>query len=433
MQKRTNLSQKQSYQWQLVEELFTPLPKNVLQDLENLPEILRKVWPLKKAHKESLPRDIAALSRILTSERGNLKLPYWHKPAFISAYLYYFLPWNLIRLCSLLYGLKLPEPTGYYKAQIEAQSNNEALPLLIDIGAGPLTFILALWLIKPEWRTLPLQCIAVDKAAQPLEIGRKIFYEMAKFHKQEPWKIAICKQSLTKYTLPKNYTANGWLWLASFVNVLNEMEIKNNKKNDFSEEALEGWLGYFQHIKINDASRILFVEPGTRKGGNIIQVIRLWAVENELIPESPCSHSQNCPLYSISNIFSKNLTKQQNSSYGNSWCHFTFAVPAGPKWLLDLSGSAGLTKETLSLSFLLVNFNNDLKITHLSRNNPVCARIISHVFKTAYNANCRYGCADGNLVLLPNSKNLYSGSLVKAQYTKQKDEKSGAVILEPAD
>lgn len=444
MHKNLKILQKPASQWQLAGELFPPLSKNILEELDFFPEILEKVRPLKKAHKEVLPQDIAALSRILTSERGNLSLPYWHKPAFISAYLYYFLPWNLLRLCALLGNLKLPDPCGEFKveAEINKRTHSDAqikkadplFPLLIDIGSGPLTFILALWLMKPEWRGLPIHCIAVDKSGQPLEIGRKIFYEMANFHKQKPWKIELCRQSLSQYTLPKNYTANGQLWLASFVNVLNELEIKTKEKKDFPEEdVLAGWFDYFQFIKINDASRILFVEPGTRRGGNLIQKIRLWAVENELTPESPCTHSQECPLYKSHNTINKNQTKRQHSSYDNSWCHFTFAVPHGPKWLLDLSKLSGLTKQALSLSFLLLSFENDFKIGNISSHNPAFVRIISHVFKTGYNENCRYGCAGNKLVLLPNSKNLYSGSLVKAQLTKEIDEKSGAVIVEPVD
>ena len=84
--------------WPQAEPLFPPLDADARTALERLPEALHKVWPLNAAHRRSLPEDVAALSRLLTTERRDLRHPYWSSPAFVSAYLYYFLPWNLLRL-----------------------------------------------------------------------------------------------------------------------------------------------------------------------------------------------------------------------------------------------------------------------------------------------------------------------------------------------
>ena len=93
--------------WPQAEPLFPPLDADARNALERLPEALHKIWPLNAAHRRSLPEDVAALSRLLTTERRDLRHPYWSSPAFVSAYLYYFLPWNLLRLARLLAALPL--------------------------------------------------------------------------------------------------------------------------------------------------------------------------------------------------------------------------------------------------------------------------------------------------------------------------------------
>ena len=96
--------------WQGAEALFPPLMEEARHILEQLPQALSRVWPLSKAHRRTLPDDVARLSRLLTTERAALDRPYWSSPAFVSAYLYYFLPWNLVRLTRLLSAMPLPDP-----------------------------------------------------------------------------------------------------------------------------------------------------------------------------------------------------------------------------------------------------------------------------------------------------------------------------------
>ncbi|WP_448339637.1 hypothetical protein AB9L13_12365 [Desulfovibrio piger] len=85
--------------------------------------------PLRSAHYRNLPADIEALSRLLTCERSGLYRPYWSSPASTSAYLYYFLPWNVLRLARLFRSLPLPDPRLWLE---KGQT-----PLLLDGGSGP--------------------------------------------------------------------------------------------------------------------------------------------------------------------------------------------------------------------------------------------------------------------------------------------------------
>jgi hypothetical protein len=120
-------------------ELFTPLSADARRALEQLPAALDAVLPLKTAHRRDLPAAVQELSARLTCERGGNERPYWSSPRLASAYLRYFLPWNLARLIRLMGGLELPDPP--------AEAAQRAM--LLDIGSGPLTLPLALWLAKP--------------------------------------------------------------------------------------------------------------------------------------------------------------------------------------------------------------------------------------------------------------------------------------------
>ena len=98
--------------WRMDSELLPALPDVVRRELDALGQALRTVRPLRSAHYRDLPADIEALSRLLTCERSGLYRPYWSSPASTSAYLYYFLPWNVLRLARLFRSLPLPDPAS---------------------------------------------------------------------------------------------------------------------------------------------------------------------------------------------------------------------------------------------------------------------------------------------------------------------------------
>ena len=111
-------------------QLFPRPVASLLIGLDKLPELLTRVMPLKSKHRGALPGQIRALSTYLTAERDQLPRDYMNQPPLLSAYLNYFMPWNIYRQGRLLAGLQLRIRPG---AQI------------VDLGAGPLTFLLALW------------------------------------------------------------------------------------------------------------------------------------------------------------------------------------------------------------------------------------------------------------------------------------------------
>ncbi len=370
--------------WRPAAQLLPPVPEETRRLLERLPEALRRVRPLSAAHRRSLPDDVAALSQLLTTERAGLQRPYWSSPAAVSAYLYYFLPWNLLRLVRLLAALPLPDPRA------AAPEGGQAL--LLDLGSGPLTLPLALWLARPQWRSAPIQVLAVDTAAQPLDLGRDLLTALGELHGAPVWPVRVARAPLERAARAAGpLLAGGKVrpWLVSAANVLNELRFGGHggygayPEDEEAEERLQGcrderleallaslgplfWertadgptaelepparaggrnaggrktVGATVAAGLAAGPDLLVVEPGTRLGGGTVMRLRRLALEGGLRATAPCPHSAACPLL---------------EERGRGWCHFTFDSGGAPAWLEQLSAQSGLAKSGLSLAPLLL-------------------------------------------------------------------------------
>ena len=125
-----------------------------------------------------LPNRIRDLSLSLTADReGGPRPGYLSDPRELAAYAWYFLPWNLLRLCRLLPGLDLTLPED---------------GLVCDLGTGPLTLPLALWLSRPDLRRTRLRFVCTDRSRRALDLGVRLFTEVAGFDptsRDAPWRM----------------------------------------------------------------------------------------------------------------------------------------------------------------------------------------------------------------------------------------------------
>ncbi len=388
-----------------MQELFPPLPHHIRESLQNFPRVLQAAMPMQAKHKVLLPDAIEELSTRLTSERGLLQQPYWSAPRFTSAYVWYFLPWNIIRLARLLHGLDLPEPTP-----MPIKKGGPAVPrIFADMGSGPLSLPIALWLAKPAWRKIPLTVVCTDISPHPLGAGQRIFEELA--GKDSPWRI-VTRRCHLEGTAAEIHKTEGIPWLITAANVCNELKGRHDQSTEDRLEEVMGKL--LSTINAPDA-RLLFVEPGTRLGGKTIVTLREVAQSYDLMPLSPCAHAHECPLDET-----------------RTWCHFTFDIQGAPHWLTDLSAKANLRKDALSLSFVLLK---SLRDAEENVDTPLDeARIISAPFRVPGLAGfARYACAAQGLALLGKAQSLPSGALVRITPPTEDsatDKKSGAFILE---
>ena len=420
-------------------ELF-PLTAVRKESFALLHTALNAVLPLKKSHREALPRNIIELSRLLTVNRADLRSPYWAKPALTSAYVHYFLPWNIYRLSRLLAGLQLPKPDeGHF---------------VLDVGSGPLTMPLALWLAHPQWRKKKLQLVAADCAGHPLRLGKELLVRLAEEEGVEPWDIHLvqapflqalrsCQPMLKKGQKPLLVTA---------ANVLNELPFPKKARFEDDEEESEEELYYsrFEDVvssvgyllrKGPDNARALFVEPGTRLGGLTLMRLRGMILEQGLEVHGPCPHHGLCPL-----LQEMDFADETSRIAGKTWCHATFAPIGAPDWLAELTAQTGFARESLSLSWLEVGKEQEAQELsaneegdsaqakgHNRSRSAIEARVISNAFSVPGLGRCRYACSQLGLLLLADAQDIPDGASltldVKDIGAARKDRRSGARIL----
>lgn len=384
--------------------------------LELLPDALQKVWPLSTRHRRCLPDDIRRLSALLTTGRHELAsgFSYWSDSGFTSAYLYYFLPWNLVRLSGVLPELPLSAPEN---------DDNDAPAIWWDAGSGPLTLPMALWLSKPQWHDSPIKVWASDNAERPLKLGRALFHEWGRIVDRPTWEMRIEKSRFTN--LERGLSTIGNLewkekkhgpWLFSAANFLNEIvergrrgraegRVHHNLANSiFPADSLDWCSG-----------QMLFVEPGTRLGSRMIMQAREEALERGMPVLYPCTHQSACPL--------------QRGDSGKTWCHFCAASNYAPEWLRTLSRKCGLDKKRLSLSILFLG----RKVISNFHERVGLARIISdRIFLPDLKITARYACMKAGIILLEDRGEHAYGDIIRISLGNNnglKDKKHGIPVI----
>lgn len=371
---------------------LTPFTKQLL---EILPYILDKTLHLSHSQRIALPDDIHNLSCLLTSERKGLYKSYWSNARFCSAYLWYFFPWNLIRLTSLISNLALPEP----KSEV----------VIMDLGSGPLTLPVALWLSKPTWRNCKIKLICVDTAIQPMNIGLKLFKQIAAQLKESfVWDVTLIRGNYTQVLK----SISSPLHLIMSGNMLNELK---GKTNHLIRSRMEQMVMLINNVLHSDGAA-LFVEPGTRLGGKLMSTLREVAIQDTFISIAPCTHTAFCPLFNSTN---------------NLWCHVLFDVDA-PRWLLNLSQAAKLSKVKVSFSFQLLRYRkNTLKLLD-NTTSFLTGRVLSGGFPVLGMGTAQYVCTKKGLALMSYTRGIPSGArvLCKPLPGNQRDIRSGALKVE---
>ena len=434
----------------MMKPLFSAPDSFSRRALERLFPILDSVMPMNGAQRRDLAMACRDLSAMLTTERNALARPYWTSPRLTSAYLRYFLPWNLVRLSALLPGLdfgRIPDE-----------------PVILDMGSGPLTLPIALWMSRPDLRERPVTLIASDTTPHILELGRKIFDALrAELFPESPWTLRTMRASVTQAP-HRVYAKPGSLWMMSMGNVLNEMEERRAKPGHQMADRMRELLESSAEM-LCENGLLLSVEPGTRLGGRLVAHLRksaLGGVEEEpeyedltsfalreeqagrreeedddwdddmddfglpplFMPLSPCPHAGSCPM----------LDRRTTA-----WCHMNAPADHAPESLRALSARAGLDKDSVSLSFLLMRRMSLEEIEGFTpperpEGRRVAARIISDAFVVpGYPGRARYACSPLGLSLIPDSSHLPAGALCEARVTRERDMKSRAVVLSLED
>jgi hypothetical protein len=395
--------------------LFPPLSPESRRILEGFFPLIDKVFPVPKQFRPVLSRDVAELSQLLTARRGSRQASYLGQPKYLSAYLRYFLPWNLYRLCRLLPALPLSLNGG---------------DAIIDLGSGPLTLPAALWISRPGLRDRPLEFRCVDRAAPALDAGKRFFAALS--GGASPWTIKTIKSG----TVPGPGDPPARLTTA--VNFFNELY------EDMPHADSAGLRRFAeQQARLLDSltaaeGALLVVEPGVPRSGEFTAALRAALLEGGREPAAPCPHAGLCPC-----------PGGRDSRGKGRWCHFAFDTRDAPPALLKLSATAGLPKDRAVLSFLYCGPGRAVSPARPADPAPAVlrVRIISDSFPLKSGgadggrgrtgaAFGRYGCGGKGLVLLRGSRELMksceSGTLAELPVleSRGRDSKSGALIFD---
>ena len=327
-----------------------------------------------------------------------------NQTVMLTAYSRYFMWWNLFRLTNLF--------RGFPKNCFEFLKDDD---YCLDLGSGPLTIPVALWLSRPELRKKKLTWYCTDISQTALSLGEEIYLSVvaktisSENENTEPWKIIRVKGELGTEIRNK----------ASFVtcaNMFNELYYDTAKPLEEQAKKYTNTLISYATEK----SMILVVEPAFPRSSRFISLTRDALIRKKYSIISPCPHTKECCM---------------DGRKGGKWCHFVLNTSFAPKKLHKLSDKAGLPKDRASLSFVFAqNFeeiqNDELKI-----------RVVSDMIKLPQNATGRYACSKLGLTLVKsnftNSKKFDSGSLISTEEPTNKiessakiDTKSGAKIIE---
>ena len=380
--------------------LFPELDPSSQVALERLVRVIDEVFPLPARFRATLARDVADLSRLLTSERSRRNDGYLGEAAHLSAYLRYFLPWNVFRLVRLLGSLPL---------QFQDQD------FLTDVGSGPLTFPLALWIARPDLRQRRLTFRCLDRTGKILEAGKRIFSALTK-EAGEPWTMVTIRGSLG------DPIRGDGAALVTAINLFNELFWDSRAPLwSFAEKN-----GGLLNSLASPSGSILVVEPGIPRSGAFIAELRSALLREGRLPLAPCPHGGPCPL--------------QSESRGAKWCHFVFETDSAPASLKKLSIAAGIPKERATLSFLFAGPRTpEAKPVEPAAN----LRVISDPFPLDRGRYGRYACAEWGLTLITGSRSALeaspSGLLLglpknlpspATRRDAERDKKSGALIID---
>jgi len=384
----------------LISSLFnaTALPKDAVQALNSFDKIISSSHPISSKQRALLPQQIRELSHELTDERYDRRLGYMNTTTTLSAYVYYYMWWNLVRLTKLFANL----PAESFKLDDKS--------ICLDIGSGPLTVPVALFLSHPELRTKKLTWYCLDISSSALAAGEDIFLSTAAYLQCEPWKIIRVKGEMGTPIKEK----------ASFItcaNVFNEIVEDIEMPPDYlAKKYGEKILSYAIEQKketVSPPAQVLVIEPGIPKSARFISLLRDALLRKEFIPQAPCTHCGTCPM---------------DGKKGGKWCNFAFSTDDAPLALRKLSEASQLPKERAVLSFILA--------TRAAKNvnsSDFTFRVASDPIRLPGERTGYYACSEKGLLLIVTQKKLFSGQSFKMKTPNRMthiDAKSGAFVID---
>lgn len=385
------------------------LPEDAINVLETFDSIVQGVRPLNSRQMQGLPKDIRALSHQLTDERETRRAGYMNANQELSAYVRYFTWWNLVRLTRVFANIE-PEAFSLQDEDV-----------ILDIGTGPLTVVIALWLSRPELRNKKLTVYCMDISQSTMALGEDLYLSIAtKALPSNPeaaphWNIIRVKGEIgTEIRKKANFI--------SAANMFNELYQKNLETPEvIADRQIQNLLKY-----ADSRCSFFIAEPGMPVAGRFISLMRERFIKKQHYIVAPCPHQGECPM------------NGNHARYGGTakWCNFSFSTEQAPKKLLKLSEEAGLPKERAVISFIFAGSKSVQNPADRKDDSFVPVNIVSDPIWLPNRKAGFYACTEKGLSLVVNvsGKNFKSGdkikmSMLKNMDTLEKDKKTGAIQI----
>ena len=145
--------------------LFSKLPEESQKIIETFDEIVQRVKPLNSKQLYRMPETIKELSHLLTDDRNSRRAGYMNDVPTLSAYIRYFMWWNLVRLSPLFAGF---ETNPQSKQVFQNLPEN---PVFLDLGDSFCILIFIKKVVQSD--EVFEQLIKISEDMQELiEIGR---------------------------------------------------------------------------------------------------------------------------------------------------------------------------------------------------------------------------------------------------------------------
>ncbi len=383
------------------------LSQKILNDFGN---IVLEARNMSGKQKTLLAAQIKKLSHFLTDQRGERRLGYMNDAAFVSAYISYFMWWNLVRLTRLFSNLP------------DSSFNLKDNDVCLDIGSGPLTVVIALWLSRPALRSKKLTFYCMDLSQTTLAAGEEIYLNIAAKtikNNEEPWKIVRVKGALGSSIKEKAA-------LVTCANVFNEIRENSQMPPDYLAKSYTQDIEKYLKKDSATTQEVLLVEPGDPKSARLISLMRDAFIRRDFVPLSPCPHIHYCPMEG-----------RTTSNPAGKWCNFAFDTENAPAELLKLSQKANLSKDRAGLSYVLLKRQKETD-TKKVEDKKLKLRVASDFIKLPeLHKSAYYCCSELGLVLAVDKTNVkpLNGDLIEIKSPKDpdslaRDKKSGALIIE---
>lgn len=384
-------------------ELFPKrLEKKANEILHSFSSILQETFPLSSHQKAELPQNIRNLSRVLTTDRQLLKRGYMNTPPALTSYMHYFLWWNLLRLTKVFAALPY----------VDVENGD----VLLDIGSGPLTVPLSLYLSRPELRKVKLKFLCMDTSENALKSGMTLFEKLQSLlGGKNEWQIVKIKG---KYGDRIKEKAK----IVFLANIFNEILQKKVVNPDTEAKSILETLEHYTGSK----GSFFIAEPGVPVNAALISSLRKSFLAKGYRILSPCTHEMKCPMNG----------KGAHTGSRAKWCALSFSTSSCPPALLELSTKAHLTKTRALISFVYAA-KKDSTHSESEKDKAFRVRITSDKIMLPLGKTGFYGCSALGLLLLIQGKNtklknslelVLEGKLHNIK--RALDVKTGAVMLE---